>query len=141
MAIFNNNNEATFPSGYLQGGYFEDKDKKILKKEYIVDYPQHIVKNLKGGKDLNKSTQLRKYYDFTIRIKEALKYNYKTFDEVYSEINKLNGYVSYAETRSKVSSYFVDFIKKNLKVINTKEDFFAFTTHFEAIIAYLPKDK
>lgn len=138
--ISNNKPEPTFPERYLEEGYFKDESKKILKSEYIVEYPKHIVKNLKDG-DKNKSSQLRKYYDFVVRIKDTLKYDIKTFDEVYPEINKLDYNSSYAETRGKVTKYFVDFIKKNLQNINTKEDFFAFATHFEAIIAYLPKER
>ena len=141
--IFNNRNnkfEPTFPNDYLKGGYFEDENKKILKCEYIVEYPKHIVENLKD-RDKNKSSQLRKYYDYVVRIKDTLKYDTKTFDEVYTEINRLDYYVSYAESRGKVTKYFVDFIKQNLKNISTKEDFLAFSTHFEAIIDYLPKER
>lgn len=137
-----NKPELTFPKGYLEGGYFKDENKKTLKSEYIIEYPKHIVENFKKyEKDKNKSSQLRKYYDFVVRIKDTLKYNIKTFDEVYPEINKLDYYSSYAESRGKVSNHFVNFIKKNLQNINTKEDFFAFATHFEAIIAYLPKER
>lgn len=132
--------EPTFPKGYLEGGYFLDETKKILKSEYIVEYSKHIADNFKDG-DKNKSSQLRKYYDYVIRIKEPLKYGIKTFDEVHPEIKRLDYFTSYAETRGKVSRYFVNFIKKNLQSINTKEDFFAFSTHFEAIIAYLPKER
>lgn len=140
---YNKNNEnsaPTFPTDYLKNGYFEDENKKIIICEYIVEYPKHIVKNLMH-KDKNKSSQLRKYYDYVIRIKESLKYNIKSFEEVIGDIKKLDYYVTYAETRGKVTNYFVEFIKQNLKNINTKEDFFAFATHFEAIIAYLPKER
>lgn len=142
---FNNRNfkerqEATFPKDYLKGGYFKDSSKKTLRCEYVVEYPKHIVENLKF-KDKNKSSQLRKFYDYVIRIKDTIKYDTKTFDEVITEINKLDYYASYAETRGKVTKYFVDFIKENLKNINGKEDFLAFSTHFEAVIAYLPKEK
>lgn len=132
--------ELTFPQDYLKNGYFSDEEKNKLKCEFIVEYPKHIVSNLKE-RDKNKSSQLRKYYDFVVRIKDTLKYNNKSFEDVLPEIKKLDYYVSYAETRGKVSKYFVDFIKQNLNNIKTKEDFFAFATHFEAIIAYLPKDK
>ena len=137
----NNRSELTFPNEYLYGGYFEDKNKEILKCEYIVEYPKHIVLNLIRNKDKNKSSQLRKYYDYIVRIKDTLKYDNQIFNKVHVEINRLDYYVSYAESRGKVSRYFVDFIKKNLKNIKTKEDFFAFLKHFEAIIAYLPKEK
>lgn len=140
---FNNKNikpEPTFPERYLKEGYFKDENKKILRSEYIVEYPKHIVKNLKDG-EKNKSSQLRKYYDFVVRIKDTLKYDTKTFEEVYPEINKLAYHTNYAQTRIKVTKYFTDFINMNLENINTKEDFFAFATHFEAIIAYLPKEK
>lgn len=133
--------EIPFPEKYLEGGYFEDDEKKILKVEYITKYSEKIAKDLQVGKDLNKSSQLRKYYDFVVRIKDRLKYNTFSFKELLPEINRLNGYVTYAEGRKKVSKYFVNFISKNTQSIKTQEDFKAFATHFEAIIAYLPKDK
>ena len=76
-----------------------------------------------------------------MRIKDSLKYNRKEFEEVLGDIKRLDYYVSYAKTRGKVTDYFVNFIRKNLENVNTKEEFFAFATHFEAIIAYLPKEK
>ena len=149
-ASYNKNNKfkLSFPERYLEGGYFEykedkEKKKKILKSEYIIEYPKHIVKIFienRKNREQNKTTQLRKYYDFAVRIKDTLKYNIKTFDEVYPEIRRLEYSSTYAQTRGKVSGDFVTFIKDNLKNIKSKDDFFAFVTHFEAIIAYLPKD-
>lgn len=136
----NNKQKPTFPEGYLKKGYFEDNDKKVLICDYIVEYPKHIVRNLED-KNKNKSSQLRKYYDYVVRIKDSLKYNRKEFEEVLGDIKRLDYYVSYAKTRGKVTDYFVNFIRKNLENVNTKEEFFAFATHFEAIIAYLPKEK
>lgn len=128
------------PDGYLARGYYEDADKKILRVEYIIDYPKEIVGQLKMEKNKNKSSQLRKYYEFVIRIKDRLRQTNASYDEMKSAIASLIPYAEYARTRGKVSDYFRKFISKNVNSIHDEKDFMAFAKHFEAIIANLPKE-
>lgn len=128
------------PEGYLNGGYYKDKEKSNMKEDYVVKFSKQIAECLSSeGREKNKSTQLRKYYDYTIRIKNSLRYE-NNFDKVLPEIKRLSYFSEYAKTRGKVSNLFVDFINKNVEAINDTKDFLAFSIHFEAIIAYLPKD-
>lgn len=134
----NGNASQNLPDGYLARGYYEDADKKILRMEYIIDYPKEIVDQLKMEK--NKSSQLRKYYEFVIRIKDRLRQTNVSYDEMKSAIASLIPYTEYARTRGKVSDYFRKFIGKNVNSIHDEKDFMAFAKHFEAIIANLPKE-
>lgn len=150
---YQNDNRKTqaqdFPKGYLEDGYFDDDKKEELKIWYIVEFSKAIKDGLINcGKDENKSTQLRKYYEFVVRIKDKIKYNSSSdinnnvrFEQILPEIHKLSYYANYAMTRGKVSKFFVDFIDKNINAIKDEKDFGAFATHFEAIIAYLPKGR
>ena len=136
----NRNAVQELPNGYLEKGYYEDDEKKIMRVEYIVQYPKEIVDQLKKDRNKNKSSQLRRYYEFVIRIKDRLRQSGTTFDEMKSEIGRLIPFAEYAVTRGKVSAYFQKFINKNINSIRDERDFMAFAKHFEAIIANLPKE-
>ena len=135
-----NNRNAELPDGYLAKGYYKDSDKKILYPEYIITYPKEIVRELKDN-NRNKSSQLRRYYEYTVRIKDRLRQTNTTFQELESEIGRLIPFAEYALNRNKVTVYFKKFIEKNVNNIHDEKDFMAFAKHFEAIIANLPKEK
>lgn len=130
----------SLPEGYLVRGYYEDAEKKVMRPEYIIKYPKEIVEELKCDRNKNKSSQLRKYYEFVIRIKDRLRQTNTSYDEMKSEIGRLIPFAEYALTRGKVSDYFQKFISKNVNCIHDEKDFMAFAKHFEAIIANLPKE-
>ena len=141
MAYKGSGEVKNLPQGYLDGGYFKNVNgKEVLKVEYIIDYSRKIS-NILSDCDAtkNKSTQLRKYYDFCIRIKSLLKSNKDKYELVESELKKVIYHVQYANKRGTVTKEFVNFIEKNVNNIKNAEDFYAFITHFESIIAYLKK--
>lgn len=128
------------PRDYLKGGYFEpaaDRGRAVLRREYIVGYPAEIASSL-ADREKNKSTQLRKFYDYCIRIRDMLDRG-QSFQEVESDFCRLAAFAKYAESRGRVSSLFVDFIQKNVGAVHSKEEFYAFLKHFEAVIAYIKK--
>ena len=130
------------PEGYLAGGYYQDSDKQKLKKEYICDFAKDIAKILEkdGGREANKRTQIRKFYEYLLRVNQKM--NMKNYDLSYIEADlaKLSPYVQYAGSRKVVSKVFVEFIEKNVAAIKGEEDLKAFVSHFESLIAYMKKD-
>lgn len=132
--------QPALPDGYLNGGYFgpvAEGERPALRREYIIGYPAKIAQALED-REKNKSTQLRKFYDYCIRIRDMLDRG-QSFGEVESDFCRLAAFAKYAESRSKVSGLFVDFIQKNVETVQSKEDFYAFLKHFEAVIAYIKK--
>lgn len=128
------------PDRYLEDGYFKpiaEGGRPALRREFIIEYPEKIAKAL-DDREKNKSTQLRKFYDYCIRIRDMLDRG-QSFGEVESDFCRLAAFAKYAESRSKVSGLFVDFIQKNVETVQSKEDFYAFLKHFEAVIAYIKK--
>ena len=128
------------PDGYLEGGYFRqegDKDHPILRKEYILGYPAAIADAMtERDRNMNKSAQIRKYYNYCIRIRDLMAVG-RTFTEVESEFCRLSNFVVNAESRNLVSHLFVEFIDKNIASIHSGEEFLAFIKHFEAVVAHL----
>lgn len=137
------------PDGYLDGGYYKEVDgEKVLQKEYIVKYPKEIVNLLmvrdeKGRlkADINKRSQIRKFYEFALSVQSLLQRKGNNFEAVEAELNRLIAFANYAKSRGTVSDLFVEFIQKNVSSIESSSDMTAFIKHFEAIVAYLPKDK
>lgn len=137
------------PNGYLDGGYYKDVNgEKILQKEYIVKYPLEMVDLLtvrdergRVKSDINKRSQIRKFYEYALAVQSLLQRKGNNFEVVEAELNRLIPFADYAKSRGTVSGLFVDFIKKNVMSIHNTSDLTAFIKHFEAIVAYLPKDK
>jgi CRISPR type III-A-associated protein Csm2 len=140
-----NDERKKIPNEYwtdLKNGYYVIQDgKPVLKKDYIVTYPSAIAQALsEEGRNINKRTQIRKYYEYALRIQEAMNYRNGNFAEIEADFNRLIPHVSYAQSRSVVSPSFVKFIQKNVEQVHTANDLRAFIKHFEAVVAYLPKD-
>lgn len=133
---------ATLPEGYLQGGYYNDSEKKKLKKEYIVCYPKELAKALEGdgGRDMNKSSQIRKFYRYLLRADQKMRLHDNDFTLIESDIARLQPHVSYAGKRKVVSPLFIRFIEENVAAVHDEKDMEAFVRHFEAIIAFTRKD-
>jgi CRISPR-associated protein Csm2 len=128
------------PKDYLVDGYYEVKNgKQVLKCEYILEFAKQISKNFIDG-NKNKSSQLRKFYDYCMRLQQTLATG-NDFAAIQADFSRLVPFVEYAKTRGRVTPLFVDFIKQNVAAVKNKEDYRAFVKHFEAIVAYLPKDK
>ena len=136
------NEPANLPEGYLSDGYYrraEGGDPE-LNPDYIVKYPKVIANGLQD-RQANKSTQLRKFYDYCIRLRDFMRYQQLPFSAIKAELARLEPFVEYAQKRKRVTSLFTDFIHENVKAVQSDEDFRAFLKHFEALIAYLPKDQ
>lgn len=126
------------PAGYLVGGYFNQVNgENVLKKEYIVTYPREIARNLSSAGDKNKPAQLRKFYEASLSLKQNMQRKGSEYDA--DTVAWLKTYVEYAKNRQTITELFYKFINQNIDAIKTREEYFAFVKHFEAVIAYLPK--
>ena len=131
------------PQDYLDAlktGYYrydEESGKDVLRREYIYGYPARLVECFgQGGTD--KSSQVRKFYDHVVRIREKLDGG-ASFAEVEADFCMLAAFAKNARERRAVSENFRCFIQANVDAVRSKADFAAFAKHFEAVIAYLRK--
>lgn len=141
----NDNIPITLPDGYLINGYFTDANKEKRDKDYIIKYAKQIADSLekegKGGGGLkNKRTQIRKYYDYSIRVRDKLQSKNDDISYIEADIAQLRSTVAYAKSRGVVSAIFEKFITKNVEKITDAKDYYAFMKHFEAIVAFMKKD-
>lgn len=120
-------------TAYLNDGKYDGR--------FIVEFAQVVSRMLTGigyyiEKDENKSSQIRKYYEFARRVETSLKTNQMNYEEAVLELNRLRYQVVYARERKKVSRCFVSFIEINLNKIHNISDLYFFMKHFEAVIGY-----
>lgn len=130
------------PAGYLENGYYEDSEKQIRRKEYILSYARDIAQTLEldGGNNKNKRSQIRKFYDYCVRVRQKLDTK-GSFSYVEADLANLDPMASQQKNRNVVSDSFYRFVNMNVKAVKDEQDFRAFVLHFQSIVAYMKKDE
>ena len=140
---YNQNKESiSLPEGYLKEGYFTDVNNKEKRdSKYIVEYAKSIAAALEaeGKGQKNNSSQIRKYYDYGLRVQDKLQSKKNDFTYVEADIAQFVSTVSYAKSRGVVTKLFEEFLVKNVDKIEDEKDYYAFMKHFEAVIAFMKK--
>lgn len=119
----------------LESGYF-DKD-GFLKEDFIKKYPKQLANRFQGNPNMNKPTQIRKYFDQVVIIEGRYKVN-KQFQYVVVELTKMVPLLHSAKTKKHISGEFYSFLEKNIELATQSEKNFAegFVQHFQCVIAY-----
>lgn len=135
-------NSQSLPQNYLVGGYYHDDEKKKLKKEYIIDYSKNIAESLdrERGRERNKRSQIRKFYDYLLRTEQKLYLNQNDFLSIEADLATIQLHAFNAKTREVVSETFLSFIEENIAAIHDERDLRAFVKHFEAVIIFIKRD-
>lgn len=124
----------------LKDGYYRIVDgKECMKPEFIVKYPKKIAKGLKD-RNKNKLSQIWKFYEHARRIQDNLEHRGMPFAVSEAELDMMQPIVESALNRSMVTPIFKDFIDENVSKVQKMEDLDAFIKHFQALIAYLPRE-
>lgn len=105
----------------------------------MTDYPKQLALLFSKNRDVNKSAQIRKYFDFCRKVEGIFKVK-KDFNYVKSELPKLIYHVNSALNKKQplVSKEFCVFIEKNVELaVEDKANFVkGFIYHFEAVIGF-----
>lgn len=125
--------------------FFEDESNSIIKSDLFSkiaeDWAINVCKsglNARGDKlEKNKISQIRKFYDEALNIKELLKAG-EDYRLVFPYIKMLNAKAAYAEGRKLITREFKEFICKSLMQVkeNNKKSFEVFLSFFEAFMGY-----
>ncbi|MDO9530108.1 MAG: type III-A CRISPR-associated protein Csm2 [Syntrophales bacterium] len=121
--------------------FYKDKDKCILEPKLFSDTAMNWAKKINdsGGKDANKRSQLRKFFDEVIRLNSLAKSNPEDWENILPYINMLIAKAAYAEGRRKVSQDFVDLMKSCINQIHKDKDLDVFANFFEAFMGFYRK--
>jgi len=104
-------------------------------RQMAREYSDHKNDRRKKGEP-NKQTQLRKFFDETLRLNMAAKANPANWTNVLPLVHMLTAKAAYAHARDLVSEGFLDFIKNGVKQIERPEDLNVFATFFESFLGF-----
>jgi len=136
--------ESTGISIYLteiNKGYFnevlENENEFCLKKEFIIDFPQNLSKYFTKNLNINKSSQIRKYFDQCKLIESKLKIS-NDFNCAVSELYQIIPLANSAKEKKHISHEFFQFIEANINEASKSKENFAkgFIPHFQSLIGY-----
>ena len=120
---------------------WKDKENKILDPLLFSDTAENLAKQLaqdcqaERGK-LNKTSQIRKFYDEVVRLNMAAKNKDTRWDSILPMVNMIIAKAAYAKGRNLISYNFLDFMQSSIKQIKTPEDLAVFTNLFEAFYGF-----
>lgn len=94
-----------------------------------------------GGDRVNKSTQLRKFYDELVMWDNKASMQPEKFNEYLPFIKMLNAKVAYAEGRKLVDRNFVNLLNEGLTQVNTAETLHTFKLFMEAFMGFYKQER
>lgn len=105
---------------------------------------ESIAAESRANSKLNKSTQIRKFYDEVVVWYSKVGNDNNVFDDCLPFIKMISSKVAYAKGRELVGDNFLEFINTGLRQIETLAEFRNFKLLFEAVLGYYkalrPKD-
>ena len=108
--------------------------------EIFSDIAQRAAKHIKTNKNLNKTTQLRKFYDelamWNDRVQLVRENKAGKFQELMPFIKMLKDQVAYAEGRKNVDKNFSDIFNRCIDQINNVETLRDAKLFMEAVMGF-----
>ncbi|MBS3965080.1 MAG: type III-A CRISPR-associated protein Csm2 [Methylomonas sp.] len=123
------------------GKPFSDILKKISLENIEPDLFDSVAKETaetiaETKKELNKPTQLRKFYDEIVMWDSKTTLHPQKFGEYLPFIKMLNAKIAYAQGRKLVDSNFVDLISHCLSKVNNEKTLHTFKLFMEAFMGF-----
>ena len=121
--------------------FYKDKEKRILNPKLFSEFALNAAEKIhdSGGKDANKRSQLRKFFDEVLRLNSLAKSNPGDWDNIIPYVNMLIAKAAYAQGRRKVTQEFVDLIKSCIDQVHKDRDLDVFANFFEAFMGFYRK--
>ncbi|NPA39138.1 MAG: type III-A CRISPR-associated protein Csm2 [Thermodesulfobacteria bacterium] len=123
-----------------------NKEKGELNPLAFSELAQNLAKKISesGGRNKNKPSQIRKYYDTIFKLNERAKMVGANFNSILVELNRELALLYYALGREKVTEEFVKMMEELIKSVKNSEDLNVITQFLECFMAfykcYRPKD-
>lgn len=116
---------------------WKDKANKKLEPTLFSETAERLAKEIGSeGNNINKSTQLRRYFDEVVRLNTQAKAKGADMDLILPQVHMLVAKVVYAQGRKLVSASFVETMKSGISQINDRDDLQVFTNFFESFIGF-----
>jgi CRISPR-associated protein Csm2 len=115
-------------NGEIDPGLLDTTAKEFAKKINL--------ERINSRDKVNKSTQIRKFFDEVIRFQGLLQTNPEQFNELLPYIKMLNAKAAYAAGRDLIGSDFKSFLSEGIGQVNDRKDFELFCSFFEAFLGF-----
>jgi CRISPR-associated protein Csm2 len=90
-----------------------------------------------AGKDANKSTQIRRFYDELVGWQERIGTDEAKFTQFEAFVRMLNAKVAYAKGRKLVDDTFESWFRECIQATTSAQALTLFRLHFEAVLGFL----
>jgi len=87
-------------------------------------------------RNLNKSSQLRRYFDEVVRLSTQAKAGGADMDLLLPQVHMLVAKVAYAKGRKLVTDSFVEMMKSGIGQVNDKDDLRVFANFLESFMGF-----
>jgi len=105
--------------------------------EKIAQTFDESAKADKGGREKNKSTQIRRFYDELVGWQERIGNDDEKFKHYAAFIHMLNAKAAYAEGCNLVTREFAQWLRGCIAQIDSPRTLNHFRLHFEAMLGFL----
>lgn len=120
---------------------WKDRKEKLLDPELFSKTADAFAKKMaedhkQSGKKENKRTQIRKFYDETVRLDMLTKSRSEEWVSIIPIVHMLTAKAAYALGRKLISENFMNFIKESVNQIEGPEDLNVFCNFFESFMGF-----
>lgn len=116
---------------------WKDKANKKLEPTLFSVTAEKLAKDIGAeGANINKSSQLRRYFDEVVRLSTQAKAKDADMDLILPQVHMLVAKVVYAQGRKLVSPSFVEMMKSGINQINDKNDLQVFANFLESFMGF-----
>lgn len=122
----------SYPSLYV------DDDKSRVNSKLFSEYSEEYAKrfSVENDRKVNKSSQLRKFYDQLVNYRDILKDGSDEWDNVEPLVKMLIAKVAYSKGRNHLGNEFHEFLTFYLRSIATAKDLEVFVSFFESVLGF-----
>lgn len=117
---------------------WKDREKRLLDPELFSEEANNIAKKIGEDKNMNKSTQLRRFFDEILRINTMAQTdkNNDKWNTILPLVHMIVAKTAYAQGRGLVTQSFFEMMRSGITQIKDKEDLQVFTNFLEAFMGF-----
>lgn len=130
-------NNSSVPQLNLAGIDFKEIKPDLF--DTIAD--QTAVTLSKSGKECNKPTQLRRFFDDVVMWEEKIRQNPERFNEYLPFIRMINAKAAYSQGRNNVDTNFQKLMAHCLGMVDSEKEMKIFKLFFEAVMGFYKQYK
>ncbi len=119
---------------------WKDREKGLIDPELFSTTAENFAIQINEDhtmkRKMNKSTQLRKFFDEIVSLNMQAKSTPENWHSILPLVHMVTAKAAYANGRELISDNFLNFIRTSVKDIQKPEDLDLFKTFFESFIGF-----